>query len=188
MQETEIRLLSAEEYLALPDPGYPTELVRGEIVVLNRPNYRHGKTCNRVSTILTLFVDEHALGDVVTNDSGFLTEHDPDTVRGPDVAFFANDRVPPEEDQGSYPPQPPNVIFEVRSPSDRPGRIDARVAECLAAGVNAVVLVDAALVTATIHTRAAAPADLTADERLHLADLPGWNPSVAQLCGVQGSS
>ena len=80
-------LLTAADFSRLPDPGYPQELVRGVVVDMPPPKFRHGKVCNRVANLLTTFVDEHELGHVLGNDSGVVTERHPDTVRGPDVYF-----------------------------------------------------------------------------------------------------
>ena len=37
-------LMTAEQYGKLPDLGYPTELVRGQIKVMNQPYPRHGES------------------------------------------------------------------------------------------------------------------------------------------------
>jgi hypothetical protein len=87
--------MTAEQYGQLPDLGYPTELVRGQIKVMNQPYASHGATCATVTILLGNFVREHNLGRVVGNDSGVITERQPDTVRGPDVAYFSFQRVPP---------------------------------------------------------------------------------------------
>ena len=34
-------------------------------------------------------MDEHDLGHVLSNDSGVITERDPDTVRGADISFYS---------------------------------------------------------------------------------------------------
>ena len=81
-------LLTAEEFGRRPDPGYPEELVRGRIVRMPPPNRRHGQVCSRVVRVLGAYVDEQDLGHVLSNDSGVITERGPDTVRGPDVAFY----------------------------------------------------------------------------------------------------
>ena len=90
-----VGLLTAEEYLQLPDSGVPTELIRGKVVDMNVPAPRHGQICCKVARIVGNFADEHHLGHVVTNDSGIVTEHEPDTVRGADIAFFSYSLIPP---------------------------------------------------------------------------------------------
>ena len=73
------KLMSADEFWALPDSDRPMELVRGRIVYLNMPGPRHGQICARVVRILDRFIEEHDFGHVLCNDSGVVTDHDPDT-------------------------------------------------------------------------------------------------------------
>src|SRR5262249_5735735 len=82
-------LLTAAEFRQLPDDGQRRELVRGKVVVMNVPAPRHGQICVKVVRILGRFLDAHDLGHLVSNDSGVVTERDPDTVRGADVSFYS---------------------------------------------------------------------------------------------------
>src|SRR5271155_2912612 len=87
-------LLTAEEFAERPDPGYPEELVRGRIVPMSMPKPRHGEICGNAVLILGSCAREHALGRVLSNDTGVITERGPDTVRGADVSFYSFARVP----------------------------------------------------------------------------------------------
>jgi Uma2 family endonuclease len=79
----------------------------------------------------------------VTNDSGVVTERDPDTVRGPDVAFYSFARVPPGPmPRNRYLEVVPEVAFEVRSPGDRWSEIQIKVGEFRKAGVSVVCVAD----------------------------------------------
>ncbi len=137
------RLLTAEEYAQLPDDGLPTELVRGRIVELDIPALRHGWLCAWVGKLLANYVDDRELGRVLGNDAGMITERNPDTVRGPDISFFSYSRIPRGANLEGYAQVAPEVVFEVRSPSDRWPRILERVSEFLNAGVLAIYVVDA---------------------------------------------
>jgi Uma2 family endonuclease len=112
-------LLTAEEFGRRPDPGYPEELVRGRIVTIQPPNRRHGQVCAQIVYLLRRFLEEYDLGHVLSNDSGVITERGPDTVRGPDVAFYSYGRIPKGPLPSSYGPEVPELIFEVRSPANR---------------------------------------------------------------------
>lgn len=136
------RFLTAEEYAQLPNNGLPTELVRGRIVTMNVPNFRHGWLCIRIGKILATYVDERDLGYVLGNDAGMVTERDPDTVRGPDISFFSYSRIPKGSGPEGYAEVAPEVVFEVRSPGDRWHKILRRASEFLNAGVLAVYVVD----------------------------------------------
>lgn len=135
--------MTAEEYLELPDNGCPTELVRGAIVRMNIPNFRHGKLCTAVSSPLWQYAKLHQLGHVLSNYSGVITERNPDTVRGPDVSFYSYSRIPKGADPAGYANVAPEIAIEVRSPTDRWAKVLAKVSEYLSAGVEVVYVVDA---------------------------------------------
>ena len=88
------KLMTAEEFGALPTSRRPMELVRGRIVDMNVPGPRHGQMCGNAVWIFQDFVKSHDLGHVLCNDSGVVTERDPDTVRGMDVSYYSYSRLP----------------------------------------------------------------------------------------------
>jgi Uma2 family endonuclease len=145
-------LLTAEEYLQLPDNGCPTELVRGKIVAMNIPDFRHGKLCALIVRLIGNYVEDHALGHVLSNNSGVVTERGPDTVRGPDVSFYSYSRIPKGAEPAGYPTVVPEVAVEVRSPSDRWPKVLAKVSEYLDVGVDSVYVVDAQSQSVFIYT------------------------------------
>lgn len=135
-------LLTAEEFGRRPDPGYPEELVRGRIVPMPMPKPRHGKYCVNASYLLKRFLDDHDLGQVFSNDTGVITERGPDTVRGADVLFYSYARLPKGPLPDEYLDVAPDLVIEVRSPSDRWPKLLAKVAEYLNAGVSVVCVLD----------------------------------------------
>ena len=135
-------LLTAEEYQAFPDNGIPNELVRGKIVPLYVPTPRHGQICGEIIFSLGRYLDDHDLGHLVGNDAGIITERDPDTVRGADIAFYSYNRVPPGPLPDGYLPVLPELVFEVHSPGDRWSYLLTKVGEYLAAGVTTVCVLD----------------------------------------------
>jgi Uma2 family endonuclease len=175
-------LLTAEEYSELPDPGYPTELVRGRIVRMNVPAFQHGKFCGRISVTFGRYVDDHDLGHVLTNDSGVITDRSPDTVRGPDVSFYSYSRVPKDADVRGYPAVAPEVVFEVRSPGDRWPKLIEKVGEYLNAGVLAVYVVDPHAETVTMFDADQPAKTLGAEDELTFPEpLAGFRLPVRSL-------
>src|SRR5262249_15506388 len=140
-----------------PDPGYPEELIQGRIVAKPPPQPRHGQVCSKVDRLLGFYVDDHDLGHVLCNDSGVITERDPDTVRGADVAFYSCAKVPKGRIPPGYLSVPPDLVFEVRSPDDRWGDILTKVDEYLRAGVTVVVVLDPEPETAHVFRSDQAP-------------------------------
>src|SRR5215475_1641950 len=105
-------LLTAEEYLQLPDRGIPTELIRGRVVEMNVPAPRHGEICVNTVTLLHTHIRTNKLGRLVSNDGGIVTERGPDTVRGGDVAFYSYARIPPGPLPRGYLTVVPELVFE----------------------------------------------------------------------------
>ncbi|MEX2316606.1 MAG: Uma2 family endonuclease [Pirellulales bacterium] len=136
-------LLTAEEYIALPDPFEgPTELVKGVLVQTPPTRPRHGEICLQIGYLLRLYLDKRPTGRALSNDAGFKTERDRDTVRGADIAYYSFERVPKGPLPAGLLDASPDLVFEVLLPSDRWSEVQIKVAEYLDAGVTAVCVVD----------------------------------------------
>src|SRR5947209_885118 len=129
-------LLTAEQFRLLPASKRPLELVRGRVVEMNVPAPRHGLICSNVIWELNTFIRPRGLGRAVCNDSGVVTEHNPDTVRGPDISYYSYNRLPKGPLPEGYLDVVPELVFEVRSPTDRWIRIINKIMEYLEAGVS----------------------------------------------------
>lgn len=166
-------LLTLEQYARLPDGERPTELVRGKVVEMNPPKPRHGQVCRAVVRIVGDFIDEHDLGHVLINDTGVITERDPDSLRGADFAFYSFGRVPRGPLPNHYLPVPPELVFEVRSPEDRWPKLLAKVAEYLEAGVTAVCVLDPKTSQAHVYHGDRPAEILSADDELLFPEILG---------------
>ncbi len=174
--------ITVAEYAQLPESSRPTELVRGEVIEMNPPTPRHGQVCLKAGRLLADFADEHQLGHVVSNDAGVITERDPDTVRGADVAFYSFQKVPPGPLPQGYLDVPPDLIVEVFSASDRWGQVLGKAAEHLAAGVSVVCVLDPRDQTATVCFPDRPPVTRTRDETISFPEiLPDWTITVRTL-------
>lgn len=175
--------LTAEQFARLPEPadGSKQELVRGEIVTMPPPGFRHGEVTLQVGFLLKTFLKGRPLGRVVI-ETGVRTEHNPDTVRGPDVSYWSFDRLPGTRKIVSYPKMPADLCVEVRSPSNKPRKLLAKVAEYLRAGVRTVWVVDPKDETVTVFRRPGRGSKLQRDDVLTAEDvLPGFRCLVSEL-------
>lgn len=176
------KLLTAEEYGRLPDDGRPTELVRGRVVELNRPFTTRGFYLSRINYLLTQFVEQHGLGRVVSGDAGLVTQREPDTVRGPDVAFYSFQRIPQGPMPEEYWPASPELVFEIRSKTDRWKDVLQKVAEYLNANVLTVVVIDPVPQRVHIFSADEEATILNAGDRLTFANvLPGFEIAISKL-------
>ena len=176
------KLLTAEEYGRLGDDGRLTELVRGRIVELNRPFTTHDYHVYRAAMLLGQFVDQHRLGRIVTGDAGVVMERDPDTVRGPDVAFYSYQRIPQGPLPEEYWPASPELVIEVRSKLDRWKDIVLKVAEYLIANVLTVAVIDPVSRRVHIYSADNETTILNITDVLTFPDLlPGFEVAVERL-------
>jgi Uma2 family endonuclease len=139
------KLMTANEFwdfVHLPEnENRDFELIRGEVVEVSRPTHPHGRVSFRVGMIIEQYAERVGKGYVVTNDSGIVLTEDPDTVVGPDVAYFIN--VSSFDDMNpKWADVPPLLVAEVQSPNDRPNRLIAKIRDYIKNGVKLVWLVD----------------------------------------------
>ncbi len=178
----EQQLLNANDYAELPDDGRLTELVLGRIVELNRPFTSHGFYLVRISMLLAQFVDQHRLGRVVGGDAGVVTHRDPDSVRGPDLAFYSYERMPPGPLPEGYWSASPELVIEIRSKTDRWKDILQKVAEYLGADVLTIAVIDPVSQRVHLFSADCEATSLGATDRLTFPDLlPGFDVAVARL-------
>jgi len=168
------RLLTEQDLARLPDDGFRHELQAGLLLAEPRPFPLHAQVQARIIELVAGFVRAHGLGQVL-GDGGFLLASNPDTVRGPDVAFVTRERWSAVTDRGRFFQGAPDLAVEILSPSNRAGEIHAKVADYLAAGARLVWIVDPKRRTITIHETLLAPRRLGARDALDGGDvLPGF--------------
>jgi len=186
---TPVTLMTAEELLAYPMPNTRTELVRGRLIVREPPGMRHGECALRLGVALSNYLtrdrETRALaetrGRVLVGDSGFTLARNPDTVRGPDVAYVSRTRwsAPLPEGYGEF---APDLAVEIRSPNDRIGGVLGKVGDWLDAGTALVWVVDPARQLVTVYRADGSQAMLGAHDTLSGEDvLPGFALPVAEL-------
>lgn len=179
---TQIRLVTAEELLAMPDDGLRRELVRGEIREMSPAGHEHGRIAMRVGSRLDQHVEANGLGTVYAAETGFTIASDPDTVRAPDAAFVRRERVGEVDRLTGYWPGAPDLAVEVVSPTDRYTDVEEKVFEWLDAGTQMVLVVNPAKRSAAVYRSRHDITVLTEEDHIDGADVvPGWSVPVADL-------
>ncbi len=176
------KLITAEEFLLMPDPGdgFKRELVRGVIVMMSPAGGRHGVCCAKIIRRVGFFVDAHELGHVMANDTGFVSERGPDTVRAPDIGFWSRERLP--NVPVGFVDIPPDLAIEVVSPFNTVTQMRRRVRDFLAKGVRLVWVIDPENRTATVYRTGEPPRELEETDTLIGEDvLPGFTCKVAEM-------
>ena len=149
-------LITAEEFFEISPKLEHCELVRGEIVEMAPPGLIHGEVTMTIGTSLFNYVKEHKLGKVLAAETGFILEsatddYSGDTVRGPDVSYVSQERVPEGGFDDAWGDFPPDLAVEVVSKNDREKQVLGKVGEYLDAGVRLVWVVRPQNQTVTIY-------------------------------------
>lgn len=178
---TRTRLMTADELLERSSELGVCELVRGELRRLSPGGWEHGTITMRIAQHVIAHALAHELGKVVSPETGFILERDPDTVREADVPFVAKHRLPRQPLAGYF-EGAPDLAVEVLSPNDRVGDVADKVDLWLEKGSRLVWVVDPRRRTVTVHRRDQRPRVLHADETLEGEDvLPGFRLPVLRV-------
>ncbi len=174
---------TADELCRLPE-GWRYEIDEGELIITAPAGFEHNDITGNTFVRLWQFVHDHRLGKVLTNETGVYLHHDPDTLRGLDVAFFSNERLVRITDRKGYPDVPPDLAVEVHLPDERD--MQRKVQQYLAAGVRSVWVIDPRKRTLTQHRPGKQPA-LIAEMGATVQEpvLPGFECRLRDLFGEE---
>ncbi len=163
------------------------ELVRGEILEMPRPGDLHGLICFLIPRIIGNWLFEQGKGYACSNDTRFLVECDPDTVRGPDIMVF-QDSITKEETSRKFTQRIPQLIIEVLSPEDRMSKTLQRLHQYFERGVPVVWVVDPENNLITEHRSGKEPTVKGEGEEISAEDvLPQCQFQVSDFFKLPGS-
>ncbi len=178
------RLVTADEFLAMERvPGKRYELIRGVLTEKDVPTgHPHSVTVVRAASPLFQYTEATHYGEVLSGEPGYRLERNPDTVRAPDIAWFAPGRIPPGT--SGFPGLTPDLCIEVASPSNsRPDRLLSGKAQMwLNFGAREVWVLNPEDTTVTCYRPGLSPVILGEDDILDGAELlPGFCIEVWRL-------
>ncbi len=156
------------------------ELVEGEIVEYMRPTPEHGEITLNLGSMLRAWNQEHKAGRAGT-DGGFILGRNPDKVRGPDVWFVSNERIP--ENTQRFWEVAPDLVAEIISPSDTANVIKGKLNDYFAAGTQVVWLVYPLYREVEVYVTSGKTVILGQTDTLESPVLLGFSCTVAELFG-----
>jgi Uma2 family endonuclease len=143
--------------------------------------FRHGRVTWRIAKLLGEHVEENDIGVLVAAETGFLIRRDPDTVRAADIAFVSAATLLRIGDHAGFAEVPPDMVIEVKSPSDRESAIIEKTQDWLAAGTRCVINVDPETRSVRVDFADGVSQRLSDQQELSVDVVPGWKPKVAEL-------
>ncbi len=183
---TATRLMTAEEFLALPDDGTDRWLIAGEL--RERPmtvrNRFHSRVTIRVGKFLDNWLDEQPepRGQIVGGEAGLILTHEPVTIVGIDIAYISAEVMVRQTEDSTLIDGVPTLAVEILSPSDTIEDINEKIDGYLAAKVALIWIIDPYRRTVTVHKPDSEPELFNVRDELS-ADphLPGFRIPVARF-------
>lgn len=176
------KLMTAEEFLHQAPQDKRSELVRGEMIVMDPAGWEHGDLAGNIYGFLWEHVRKNNLGRVFAAETGFVLKHDPDTVRAPDAAFVSNERFAAQKRRHGFFDGAPDLAVEVASPSETSDDIQDKVIDYLEAGTRMVIYLHPRTKTITLYYSLDHIRVLTLKDTLDGGDvLPGFRVPLTEI-------
>ena len=170
------------EFLALPETKPYLELMDGEVFEKPMPGRKHSRMTTWLIHLLLGYLEQTGEGFV---DNELVHEYpDEEWVFLPDVSVTLSDRFPdaPAESDDGPVEILPDFAIEVVSPSDKPGRLQRKIAHYMRSGVRLLWVIDPETETVTVWEPGALPREYAASERLDARPvLSDFEVDLAQL-------
>ena len=178
----EVKQITAEELLDMPDDSSRHELVRGELRKMAPAGNAHGYVAMNVGVSLGVHVKANNLGRVYAAETGFKLASNPDTVLAPDAAFVRQERLDKAGETSGYWPGAPDLVVEVVSPNDRHSDVVEKALAWLEAGCRMVLVADPERRTVTVYRSLLEIRILTGCDAIDGAGVvPGWKLPLAEI-------
>lgn len=183
---TSERLMTADEFLALPDDGTERMLIRGHLweKPMTKRNRWHSSAEARIVHLIWVWLETRPSprGEVYSGEAGFRIRRNPDTIVGINVAYVSHEVASRDPDDTRLVDGPPVLAVEILSPNDKQEEIAAKVDGYLEAGVPLVWVVDPHFKTVTVHRPGGRPEMYSGDDELSgQSHLPEFRTRVGQI-------
>jgi Uma2 family endonuclease len=174
--------MTIEDVEAMGPEAERYELIRGVLREVEGMSEKHGMIAGRFHVYVGGFAFERDLGEVFNSDTRFSFPGDPPSWAAPDVAFVSAERLPTGEIGEGYSRRIPDLVVEVKSPSNTEAEIFEKIAVYLAGGVRLVWLVRPIQRTVTVFRPLGPEQILVEEDVLDGEDvLPGFRLALSDL-------
>ncbi len=172
------------EKLQIDYPDYQMELVAGEIIVMSPSGLESGEIAAAIVAYLWNWVRPRKLGRVIGSSGGFRLPNADEDIRTPDASFIRAEKLlRPTED---YVKLVPDLIFEVKSKSDKLPKLRQKIQEFIELGTVVGVLVDPRSRTMEVYRCQQEKIVLRDGDVLEVEEiLPGWKLPVVEVWALE---
>ena len=161
-------------------PDHRLELVNGKVIVMSPSGYESDEVAAEAIRILGNWVRPRRLGRVAASSAGFRLPNASHDVRAPDASFVSAERL--RRSPQSFAELAPDLMVEVKSPTDRREDLEAKISDFLSLGTQVGLLIDPETQTVAVYRAEQATSILSNEDKLTVPDvLPGWEVSGSDL-------
>ena len=179
------RLLTIADVAVFPD-SLPTgdvdyELFEGELVIIAPPDYVHATLQTNLAVELKIQGERRGLGKARPS-VGVILGRNPDTLLVPDALFITSASLPIRESPEGYLETIPELIVEVRSPSQTIAELERKANQFLNVGTVVVWVIDRIHQCVRIYRAGQTVEILSGTDTLTVPDvIPGFTVSMAAI-------
>jgi Uma2 family endonuclease len=185
------KLMTAAEFLALPDDGTERWLIRGQLREAGKSGFPmtvrnrwHSRILIRVGQFLDNWLDlqPKPRGEVLGGEAGCRLRRDPDTIVGVDVVYVSAELAAHTPADTTLIDGVPILVVEILSPNDTLEGIHEKIRDYLRIGVAIAWVIDPEDRAVKIY-RPGKSVEMVNDTQELTAEpnLPGFRVPVAQL-------
>jgi Uma2 family endonuclease len=129
---TQVKLLTLENFLALPETKPASEYLNGEITQKPMPKGRHSRLQGKLCSVINNLVEDpktaYAFPELRCSFGNRSLVPDIAVFQWENIPFLANGEVPDRFDL------PPNWVIEILSPEQKPNKVIGNILHCIEHG------------------------------------------------------
>ena len=176
------KLVTAREFIKIPDDDRRIELIAGKVTTRRYAWWNEALAGSAVLWSILKHLRQNDLGGIaLASRVGYYIKSDPDHVRVPNVSYIRQERMDVEEPDFFFPGAPDIAVENVTTCDTYCYMVD-KVMAWFEAGAGMVIVINAHNKSLMVHRSIGQAVNLTVGDTVDGGDvLPGWSMPVSDI-------